>query len=284
MLDWMRRSPEGVAWLESLPVLVQECSRRWDLVLGTPYQSGWASLTLPAERPDGTRAVLKIQYVDRESDHEADALRILDGEGAVRLLEHDPGRRALLLERCEPGTPVHEELPFDQALDVIIGLLPRQWREAGPPIRTLAEEAEGWAQGLPDAWERGCPAEDRTLLVAALDALAELATTQGEQVLVNQDLQATNVLRAEREPWLVIDPKPLIGEREFGVAPVVRGGELGEGPEATRHRLDRVCDELSLDRERVRKWTLAQTLAWSYHEDGTFIREQVEIAEWLLRM
>ena len=167
---------------------------------------------------------------------------------------------------------------------MIIGLIPRQWRQGGPHIRTLAEEAERWAQGLPEAWERGRPSEDRMLVAAALDALAELATTQGEQVLVNQDLQATNVLRARREPWLVIDPKPLIGEREFGVAPVVRGGELGEGPEAIRYRLDRVCEELELDRERVRKWTLAQTLAWSYHEDGTFIPEQVEVAGWLLRM
>ena len=46
-------------------------------------------------------------------------------------------------------------------------------------------------------------------------------------MLVNQDLHADNILSATREPWLVIDPKPLAGEREFGVAAIVRGGELG---------------------------------------------------------
>ena len=99
-------------------------------------------------------------------------------------------------------------------------------------------------------------------------------------MLVNQDLHAGNVLRAQREPWLVIDPKPLAGEREFGVAPVVRGRELGHSRQQVVARLDRLCGDLGLDRERARSWTIAQTLAWSF--DGTrVLLGHVDVARWL---
>ena len=97
---------------------------------------------------------------------------------------------------------------------------------------------------------------------------------------MNQDLHAGNVLRAGREPWLVIDPKPLAGEREFGLAPIVRGGELGRSRAQVVSRLDRVCAELGLDRERARAWTLAQTLAWSFAGEAV-LPGHVDVARWL---
>jgi streptomycin 6-kinase len=100
-------------------------------------------------------------------------------------------------------------------------------------------------------------------------------------VLVHQDLHAGNVLRAAREPWLAIDPKPLRGEREFSLAPVVRGFELGSGRAAVLHRLDRLCGELGLDRRRAAGWAFVQTLAWSIDPDGSVWTEMFEIARWL---
>jgi streptomycin 6-kinase len=98
-------------------------------------------------------------------------------------------------------------------------------------------------------------------------------------VLLHQDLHAQNVLRAEREPWLVIDPKPLAGEREFGVAPIVRSLELGHSRRHVVGRLDRLTGELGLDRERARLWSIAQTIAWSF---GSRFRQHIETARWLL--
>lgn len=221
-----------------------------------------------------------MQYPDADSVHEATALARWAGDGAVRLLAHDAPRRALLVERCAPGTPLHA-VPPDEALGVVVGLLPRLWVPAGPPFTPLAEEAAGWRERLPRKWERAGRPYERRLLDTALGVLAELPGDQGEQVLVNQDLHAGNVLRAGREPWLLIDPKPLTGEREFGVVPIVRGGELGHSPAAVRHRLDRVSAELGLDRERVRGWAIAQTLAWSIDADTVFWNN-VEAARWLL--
>lgn len=248
--------------------------------LGPPFRSAYASLALPADLPDGTAAVLKLQYPDEDSRNEADALGHWDGDGAIRLLAHDPGRRALLVERCRPGTPLHE-LPPDRALDAVTELLPRLWRPAGAPFTPLAEEAAGWIDRTPRAWERAGRPYERRLLDAALALLSGLVSSQGEQVLINQDLHAGNVLAADREPWLAIDPKPLVGEREFSVVPMVRGRELGHSPAAVRHRLDRLTTELGLDRERVRGWTIGHTLAWSVAADGV-LPHQVEVVRWLL--
>jgi streptomycin 6-kinase len=99
-------------------------------------------------------------------------------------------------------------------------------------------------------------------------------------VLLHQDLHGENVLAAEREPWLVIDPKPLAGEREFAVAPIVRSFELGHSKRDALYRLDRLGSELALDRERALGWTVAQTVAWSGGSD--FVATHVETVEWLL--
>jgi streptomycin 6-kinase len=278
-LAWMDTSVEGRDWLARLPGLVDDCAERWSLTLGEPFAYAFASFALPATRENGFSAVLKIQFPDRESEQEATALELMDGDGAVRLIAYDAGRRALLLERADPGTPL-KELEPDRALDVFVDLLPRVWKPAGDPFRPLADEAAWWAGSLPDDYERAGRPFERALLDAALESIETLSGSQGEQVLVNQDMHADNVIRAQREPWLLIDPKPLAGEREFGIAATVRGRELGHSREAVLHRLDRLTHELHLDRERARGWALAHTISWSFDGDQAD-PAHVEIARWL---
>jgi len=277
-LEVWRGDVLGDTWIDELPSIVRACVERWSLTLGEPWTNSVASLTLPAER-DGEPVVLKIGIPDREGEFEAEALRRLDGAGAVRLLDDDPETRAMLLERCLPGTPLTEQDP-DAALDVLIGLLPRLWIPAGEPFRPLAAEAADLIVEMREHWVRTGRSVDEALIDAATEAFGYLAPTQGDPVLVNQDLHAGNVLAAEREPWLLIDPKPLAGEREFGVASIVRGRELGHSREAVLHRLDRLSDELELDRERVRLWTIAHTVSWAFDDEP--LASHVEAAAWLL--
>jgi streptomycin 6-kinase len=278
-LAWAEQTDAGRAWLARLPRLVDDCVEQWSLDLGAPFPYAYASLAAPATLPDGSEAVLKICFPHRESEHEHEALRAWDGNGAVRLLAHDPERWALLIERCRPGTSLRD-VGMEGALDVLVQLLPRLWIRAGPPFRPLAEEAAWWAETMRESWEKAGRPFERKLLDAALAALVELPPSQGEQVLLHQDLHADNVLRAEREPWLVIDPKPLVGEREFGLAPIVRAFELGHSERTVRRRLDRLSAELGLDRERARDWALAQTIAWSFGSE--YLPTHGETARWLL--
>jgi streptomycin 6-kinase len=255
---------------------VERLRERWGLTLGPPYAAGAGGYAAPADLPDGTPAVLKLIDPHREAEHEAAALARWDGRGAVRLLDRSDDGWAVLLERCEPGTPLSAAGP-ETALDVLTHLLPRLWIAAGEPFRTLADEAAWWTASLPEAWERAGRPFERRLLDAALDALRSLAPSQGEQVLLHQDLHGDNVLAAGREPWLAIDPKPLVGEREFAVAPIVRSPELGHSRRAVVGRLDRLTSELGLDRDRARGWTIGQTIAWGV--DGG--PQHAQVARWL---
>lgn len=268
------------AWLERVPALLARWRETWSLRLGEPYAAGAAGFVVRADLPDGTPGVLKLVYPHREAEHEADALQLWEGEGAVRLLARDPGGWAMLIERCVPGTRIADALDGEAALDAIVELLPRLWKPAAEPFRSLADEAAWWVDCLSADWERlGRPFE-RRLVEAAVDALESLAVTQGEQVLLHQDLHGENVLAAEREPWLAIDPKPLVGEREFSLAPIVRSFELGKGRRGVLRRLDRLTSELGLDRERARGWAIGQTVAWAL--DSSYVARHADTARWLL--
>ena len=197
-----------------------------------------------------------------ENDREADALGYWDGRGAVRLYAHDRERRALLLERCEPGTPLSAVADDGEADAIAANVLRRLWRPApdGHPFRAVADDAAVWAESFPDAWERlGRPFE-RGLVDAAVAAVRELAPSQGAAVVLHQDFHGGNVLRAEREPWLGIDPQPLVGEREYDAGSLLR--DRASRRVDLRRRLDMLSAELDLDRERVRRWGLVHALAW----------------------
>jgi streptomycin 6-kinase len=267
------------AWQERVPDLLAHWCDEWGLALGEPYQAGVGGHTVRARLDDGTPAVLKLIFPHRESEHEADALELWDGNGAVRVLARADDGFAVLIERCEPGSPLVDAGP-EAALDFLIDVLPRLWVPAGDPIHALAEEAAWWVSYLPQSWDDARPPFDRRLLEVALEALTQLPPTQAEHVLLHQDLHAMNVLAAEREPWLVIDPKPLAGEREFGAAPIVRAFELGHSRRDVLWRFDRLTDELGLDRERTRGWAIGQALAWAF--DGPYSRTHLETAQWLL--
>jgi streptomycin 6-kinase len=260
-------------WLTGVPALLDELAQSWGLTPGAAYAPGACGHALRVDLADGTPAVLKLCNPDRETLNEPDALERWDGDGAVRLLARDDTRHAMLLERCEPGTFLSAAQTED-TLGVFVGLLPRLWK-SGDGFASLEDEAAIWI----DEIER--EAHDPKLRDAALSYLRDLPSTQGEQVLLHQDLHGENVLAAEREPWLVIDPKPLAGEREFSIGPIVRSFELGHSKRDALYRLDRLTSELGLDRDRALGWTVAQTVAWS--GGGTHYWEpHVETVHWLL--
>ena len=266
-LGWWRRVPGGAAWLDSLPSIVEECAERWSLRIGAPYPDGHVSCVVEAEREDGTPAVLKVNFPEDESRLEPHALAHWGGRGAVRLLADDDATRTLLVERCDPGGQLWS-VEDETATRIAAGVLARLWRPAPaePTFRTLAAAAARWEVELQAGWERLGEPFERRLLTEGIAACRELGADQGEPVVLHQDFHGGNVLRAAREPWLAIDPKPLVGERAFDAASLLRDRRwlLGGSGDAARvrRRLDQLVAELGLDRERMRRWGIAHALAW----------------------
>jgi streptomycin 6-kinase len=248
-------------WLVELPRLAAECAELWSLDLEEPIDTPH-SLVVPTGE-----AVLKLNAPSHfEADHEAEALARRAGDGAVRLLARDDTRRAFLIERCRPGTRLWEA-GVDEAL-VVAELLPRLWlRPEDPhPFRHLTNEAERWAEDVPKRYEWGGRPFERALLDFAVDVFRSADASAA--FLANQDFHGGNILRAEREPWLLIDPKPLIGERELDAAGLLRNASYRGASSApsVRRWLD-VLHDLGLDRERLRGWGVAHALAWGWDDE-----------------
>ena len=197
---------------------------------------------------------MKVNLREAETEHEADALEHWAGRGAVRLLAHDRGRWALLIERCLPGRQLWE-LPDEQATEIAAGVLEQLWVPAGEPFRRLEDGAARWAEELP------MRALDRDLVEQAVSFLRDAGPTQRESVLLHQDLHGGNVIESARG-WLAIDAKPLVGEREFDVASLIRDRRPATRGEM-EWRLDYLVERLELDLERTRGWAIAHALAWN---------------------
>ena len=165
------------------------------------------------------------------------------------------------------------------------GLLDQLWHAPadGHPFRTLAGDAMRWSTGIPEGWAGLTEPFERDLADLGGALAAELAQSQGEQVVLHQDLHGGNVLRAERSPWLAIDPKPLVGEREFDLASLIRDTRERVNEQLVRRRLDLLSELLGLDRERMRCWALVHALAWGVEGDQADAA-MIDCARWLARM
>jgi streptomycin 6-kinase len=259
LADSCRATPERAAWLDRLPDALQDLERRWSLTLGAPFADASCAWVAPVTLSDGTSAVLKLSMPHMEGEHELQGLRFWNGDPTVRLLEADDELGAMLLERCAPGTPLRALPESDQDM-VIAGLLRRLWRLPPAPysFRSLSVMTKHWSEEtLADAgrWP------DTGLVHEGLHLFQELPRTSPvDDVLLATDLHAGNVLRAEREPWLVIDPKPFVGDPAYDATQHVLNcpARLSVDPHGMIHR---IADLLGVDRERVRLWTFARAAA-----------------------
>ncbi|MDT9691726.1 aminoglycoside phosphotransferase family protein [Streptomyces sp. P9(2023)] len=252
----------GRAFVAALPARAREFLDRWGLRVTGPSMHGVASLVLPVVRSaDGTHAALKLQLLDEESAGEAVALRIWDGAGAVRLLADDPETGTMLLERLDEGRHLSTLGDAREAVRILAELLARLVAAPAPEgLRRLGDIAARMVAETPDAAAR-LGAEDAALLRDCAAAVREVMGEPGDRLL-HWDLHYDNILAAEREPWLAIDPKPLAGDPGFELLPALT--DLCQEEEAaaagTRWRFDLLTERLGLDRERARAWTLGRVL------------------------
>jgi streptomycin 6-kinase len=259
VLGMAGRGPDWARWVERLPARLGGLLEEWELTPDGLPMHGYCSIVVPVRTSDGASAVLKVAFdVDEESEHEHLVLQHWGGRGAVRLLRADPHRRAMLLERLH-----HEDLtslPDVEACEVVAVLYPRLHLPALPQLRTVTSYVERWAAALA-TMPRNAPIPRRMVeqaLSLARDLLADPASTG---VIVHGDLHYFNVLASDREPWLVIDPKPMSGDPHFEPAPMLwnRMEELGDAVrEGVRRRFHTLVDAAGLDEARARAWVIVR--------------------------
>ncbi|MFE1377707.1 aminoglycoside phosphotransferase family protein [Streptomyces sp. NPDC058740] len=256
-----REGGPGAEWTARLPGLVAELLDRWGCEPDGAVLHGGVGVIVPVRRPaadpEGRRAVLKVSFPHPGNVHEPDAFAVWGGRGAVHLHERDDERFAMLLERV--GTSTLEELADGDEAARVAGLIGRRLAVPAPPgLPRLSERAGQWEEELRrDAGELA-HTMPRRVVDAAVATVRELGRVQPD-TLVHGDLHARNVLRAEREPWLAVDPKGYAGDPAYDAGTFLKTRAprfLGAGdPRAAAFRvMDVYAEAAGLDPERVRRW------------------------------
>ncbi|GIG21018.1 hydroxyurea phosphotransferase [Cellulomonas chitinilytica] len=287
--DGVGRTAEGRDWIARLPDLVGRAARRWDLRLGEPFADGSASWTAPAERRDGTAAVLKVSFPHDEARHEADALRAWHGHGVPLLLADDPDDWALLLERVTPGAPLSASTsPAQDRLLVGAHVLRDLLDAPGAAlvaVPSMTDVCSRWATVLEERADRAGQRVGRLVDPGLVREAADLLVRLPGEVpgaVVHGDLNPGNVLHGSGERWVAIDPKPRRGDPAYDLWPLVEQVDdpfARPDPVATlRTRVPLVADAVGLDPQRVAGWGVARGVEsalwwWSVSGDGAALRD-----------
>lgn len=271
LVECARENPLLGAWVAGLPDTVREVAVRWSLRLDEPYQpGGQCSWVAPARDAGGQERVLKVGWRHDEAAHEAEGLRAWGGRGAVFLHDAyvDGLTSALLLERCTPGTPLGLSMPEPEQDLVVATLLHRLWMPPPPengPFRPLQVMCERWAAEFEEEFTKADERIDPGLAHAGMALFRELPQTAQRCVLLCTDLHAENILAAQREPWLVIDPKPYVGDPAYDVLQHMLNcdGRLAADPGGLARRMAHL---LGLDGGRVSQWLFARCVQESINQ------------------
>lgn len=260
----------GRAWLNDLPSLIADCADRWGLALGSHFPNLSFNYAAPGALRDGTPIVLKIGCLGHEYRPELAALRLYAGDGAVRLLDFDEARVAVLLERLRPGTMLAALPDDDEATLIAVGIMRQLWRPAPEehPFPTTAD----WFIGLRELraeFDGGTGPFPARAVAEAESLAAELFRTAAPPTVLHGDLHHFNILAGERQSWLAIDPKGVLGEPAYEIGAWMRNWPLGSAdpvPQLER-RLDLFAAGIGVERARLRAWTVAQGVLsawWDY--------------------
>ncbi|MFF0266148.1 aminoglycoside phosphotransferase family protein [Kribbella sp. NPDC004536] len=283
-------SQKAPDWLNSLPGAVERYVAEWDLTIDGDVLSGEASLIVPVARRDGTQAMLKLQSLNDESESEALALRTWHHDDVVQVLEDDPATSTILLERLEPKTLDEHPDPVE-ATRILAELLTHLMAVPAPPgVRTLADIAAGMIEDAPRLIPQLEDSAERALAWRFVAMVQEVLPEPGDRLL-HWDLHYYNVMAGKRQPWLVIDPKPLAGDPGFELMPAVwnRWEDLvatGDLSQAIRNRFDLMLDVTGIERERALAWTagrILQNVLWFTADGDTRIEDELKaVADALL--
>ncbi len=283
----------GARWLEQLPALLAEAAERWSLQVLPPFPVESYSYVAPAIRFGSEPVVLKVGVPGRELTCQIAALRYWDGSGVCRLLEADAEQGLLLMERLLPGEPLKVVTSDEQITQIALDVMQRLWKPA-PEQKVYPTVAE-WANDLgllraefkggygpfPPAW-----------IDRAERQFAELMSANSPSLLIHGDMNWGNILRAQRQPWLAIDPKGVIGDPLYDVATFLNdppdGLSKAELQKLLARRIAQIAETLNVDRQRVKTWAQAHCILagyWTYQDhpgpgwEPSF--EMAEMYDWI---
>lgn len=262
-----REAALGVAWIGELPTIVDGLLARWECTPDGEVTHGGVGIVVPVRRAQGD-AVAKVSFPHPGNVHEPDAFAAWAGRGAVRLYERDDECFAMLLERVHPSTLA--EVDDADQVATVAGRINRRLAIPAPPgLPRLQEQADGWEAQLHRDSEELVHRLAPRVLDAAAATIHELGRVQPDTV-IHGDFHARNILRADREPWLAVDPKGYVGDPAYDDGTLLKSRalkllEVDDLRSAVHRMLDVFADAAELDRERTQRWAQLHAVQAVFH-------------------
>ena len=280
-----REGENGRKWLADLPQKATSLCQQWQLTLDGPTMHGYFGLVLPVRRGEQPY-ILKISWINETTALEPIALQTWNGQGAVKLIEYRPTEGALLLERLNQHRSL-ENLPIEEAIPISATLLKRLAIENPPPlIPTQKAMAAEIANTLHKRWQQYGASIPQQIIDKTYQLAHQYGPTSGNH-LINYDLHYQNVLAGQREPWLAVDPKVVIGDPEFGFAQLLftRLEDIEANGGLATH-FNSIINHAQLNEELAWAWTIMRCVDyWLWALSMGFTEDPLrceKIVNWLL--
>jgi len=297
---------QGKAFLEALPVLIEEASARWGLTDVQPSPTLSYNFVAFAKRAStagfATNAqrevVLKMGVPNREMRSEIAALKLFNGEGACKLLDYDEDKCWMLLEKLNPGVMLAEMEDDEEATRIAAEAMKRMWvpldsasllaksQEQAPALQKFIQLTD-WFDGLKKLrkmFNGGTGPLDEKLVERVESSVKDFFAENHHPVLMHGDFHHYNILSSERG-WVVIDPKGVIGPAGYEVGPFMLNPwekfSDGISRRLILRRIDILHEHLGFERQRILEWSLAHAIlsAWWGIEDNPDWGYAVNFAE-----
>lgn len=281
---------EGRAWLDRLPTILSMCEERWDLTIGAPFDNLSFNYVAPALRADGSEVIVKTGLAN-EFPSQPEALKHFDGHGMVQLLEYDAHNSVMLMERLKPGISLRALEDDKTAISVAIDLMRKIWCPLPPqhyPFPTIDDWGKAFIR-MRTLYAGGTGPFPSALFDKGEKLYTELSASMAQSVLLHGDLHQDNILSGQREPWLAVDPKGVIGEPAYDVGSILRNFwpdilSVSNPKALMARRIDQFSSELGFERARVHGWGLSQAILsvlWNIEDTGKFASDDLYFVELL---
>lgn len=219
--------------------------------------------------------------ISENVENEAAALRAFNGIGAVQFLELNLAAKTIVMERAEPGNTLKELYlngQEEESIEIACGIIKllQQSRASQGSFTDIADFRSSFdlKTDFPQDQEKAKSIFDS--LIASTD----------QKILLHGDLHHENIVRAQRRPWLAIDPKGYWGDPVYEAGCFIRNPmpeillteNLSQFLIARIHRMAAI---LNFDSSRVRRWAHVQAVLaalWDIEENVGDGKGWIEIA------
>ncbi|WP_343841470.1 aminoglycoside phosphotransferase family protein [Salinibacillus aidingensis] len=266
---------EGRKWLNQLPELIAYSKQRWGLQMKEPLSLS-INYVAPAIREHGEQIMVKICIPGEEFLNELRALKRYDTMNMVELLDYDRERGILLLTKVEPGHPLSNMSNDEKRTQIAAKVhetltYPVHNTTSFPTTETMENHLRNITIKNPN----GLGPYSVTILNNALSMYSHLNTTSEQRWLLHGDFHHDNILATGVEgEWTTIDPKGLIGEREYDFVQFL----LNQLPKKNRsttinRRIQILVEEGNLNKDRLIEWGFCHSVlatCWTVDHENNY--------------